>query len=620
MTSWIRSTFRRLPVAGRRLVASRLRLRVLSVQSREAPGSAAVDAAYASWIEQHDLLDDRDLEAASAYGAALASRPLISVVLAVSDPAEPALRAAIASVLAQVYENWELCIADDACRSRAVRRILGEVGANNGVRVVRRSRSAGIAAASNDAAGLATGSHIVLLDQAGVLRAHALLLLADELNRHPDSVLVYSDEDRLDGDGARCDHDFKPDWNPALVLSRNYVGRLLALSRDLFDRVGGFRPAFGESADWDLVLRVTEGVAPRRIRHVPHVLYHRCRGDEAEPAADAVEAGRRAVEDALRRRGEEATVTSVHGRYQRVRYRLPDPAPRVDVVVPTGWRHDFVRPCLDGLLRETDYRNITLTVALARSVLDRDEAAEYLERIEREDPRVRLFVYDDRPFNYAWVNNCAAAGLDGSLLLLVNDDVRVIHRDWLDAMVGQVLREGVGAVGPMLYYPDDRVQHGGVILGAGAMVADHYHRFLPRGEPGYQARAWLDQDLSCVTGGCVLLRREAFDTVGGFDETLAVAFNDVDLCLRLVDRGWRVVWTPAAELYHHESISVGPADGPERAALFEHESRLMFDRWSGRLLADPQYNPNLSLLALNTPALPPRVPYPWAGGPRSRPS
>lgn len=573
------------------------------------------DREYERWIALYDTVGEEERPALAAYARGLAHRPRISVVMPVFDPPEPFLEAAIDSVLAQAYDNWELCIADDASTAPHVRELLESASRRDArVKVTYRSESGGISRASNDAAALATGDYLALLDHDDVLPPHALLLVADELNRHPDAVLVYSDEDKLDADGNRCEHYFKPDWNPALARSQNYVCHLTALRRDRFEEVGRFRPEYDGSQDWDLVLRATDGVPVERIRHVPHVLYHWRRHErsaahsmEAKPAA--VEAGRRAVEDALERRGTRGQAVTVEGLYQRVHHTLPDQLPRVHVIVPSTGKPDLLAPCLDGLLGRTAYDPLDVTVAVSRKALDVPEQAALLESSE-SDSRVRLFLYDDRPFNYAWVCNNAVAETDAPLVLLLNDDVRVIHDDWLRRMVGHVLQDGVAAVGAMLYYPDETIQHGGVIVGLGG-VASHYHQRLPRGHHGYGARAWLDQDLSCVTAACMLLRREVFGELGGFDEQLAIAFNDVDLCLRIVDAGRRIVWTPAAELYHHESVSVGKHNSPARAAEFEREETLMIERWGERLLSDPYYNPNLSLREPNALAFPPRTGYPW---------
>jgi GT2 family glycosyltransferase len=571
------------------------------------------DHGYQHWVELHDTLNRGERLAMAEFGRTTEAQPLISVVMPVCDPPPELLSAAIESVRDQVYEQWELCIADDASTSQAVRQVLEKAERDPRIKVVHRSRRGGISAASNDAVAVANGIYVALLDHDDVLRPHALLLVAEAVGAQPDAVLVYSDEDKLDERGKRCEHYFKPDWNPALLLSQNYIAHLTVIEAARLRDVGGFRSGFDGSQDWDLVLRVTDGMPAARICHIPHVLYHwrRTEGSTAqrlEAKPDAVGAGRRAVEDALARRGIRGTVTTVHEAYQSVRYAVPTPRPRVDVVIPSA-RFEFLEPCLDGLLRNTAYDPLTVTLVVSRGRLEAPKELRFLERAQ-QDPRVRLHVYEDRGFNYSWANNTAAAELDAPLLLLMNDDLLVIREDWLEVMVGHVLQEDVGAVGAKLYYPSEEVQHGGVILGGGGIAA-HYHHALPREHPGYHGRAWLAQDLSCVTAAVMLLRREAFNAIGGFDEELAIAFNDVDLCLRLIDAGWRIVWTPDVELYHRESVSVGRHDSPERRDEFDSEERLMVRRWGERLLTDPHYNPNLSLLSLNTPSFPPRVEYPW---------
>lgn len=581
------------------------------------------DGRYDRWIARYDTLREHEWSAMEEHARSLPWRPRFSLVMPVCDPPEQFLREAIESVRAQVYDRWELCIADDASKAPHVREVLEQAAQDPRIAVVYRTERGGISAASNDAAALASGDYLGFLDHDDVLRPHALLLMATELNRSPEAALLYSDEDKLDAKGRRCEHYFKPDWNPALIRSQNYVCHFMVVLRERFEQLGGFRPEFDGSQDWDLVLRATEGLPRERIRHVPHVLYHwRAAAGSTAGAAlakpAAIDAGRRAVEDALLRAGVDGTVSAVHGVYQRVRHALPARRPAVAVVVPTTARPELLEPCLNGLLRQTSYNPLTVTLAVGRDALALPERARVLEDARR-DERVRVFVHDGQPFNYSAANNEAIAGVEAPLLLLLNDDVRVIHDDWLEVMAGHVLEDGVAAVGAMLYYPNDTVQHAGVVVGLGG-VAGHGHSRLLRGHPGYRGRAWLDQDLSCVTAGCMLLRRDAFEGVGGFDERLAIAFNDVDLCLRLVENGWRIVWTPAAELYHHESTSVGRHDSPARREQFERERLLMVDRWGETLLCDPHYNPNLSLFVANTPSFPPRVEYPWRVSRRGRPN
>jgi GT2 family glycosyltransferase len=329
----------------------------------------------------------------------------------------------------------------------------------------------------------------------------------------------------------------------------------------------------------------------------------------------AVDAATRALRDRLTARGVQADVQTIPGGYQQVRYRLPADPPGVSIVIPTTGKLRFLKPCLDSLLGRTNYPNLTVLLTLSEKAMNVVQQRSYLENIAT-DPRVRLLLYADRPYNFSWANNWAVSHVDDNIVCFLNDDTEVITEDWLASMVGHLLQEGVGAVGAKLYYPDDTIQHAGVGLGLGG-VADHLHRSLSRDSDGYFGRAKLDQDLSCVTAGCMLIRKAVFDELGGFDETLGVAFNDVDLCIRIREAGWRIVWTPAAELYHWESVSVGSHDAPARRNEFEHAICILRERWGAILDSDPYYNPNLSLERQWEPAFPPRITYPWRAATRA---
>ena len=578
------------------------------LRERRRAGAGAEAAAYTRWVELYDTLGEADLAALPPLVARLTRAPLVSLLLCVGDPASADLTATIASLVGQAYERWELCLVDCRPADAGGSALLDQRAARDPrIRAVHADPTRGAAAALDAALRLARGELVALLDEGDVLRPHSLLLLLSALDDAPGARLAYSDEDRLDAGGRRVDAFFKPDWNPELLLSVGYVGGLALLGRaDALD-AGGFRPEADGCHAWDLLLRVTARLEARGILHVPHVLLHR------RPRAGALEpgAGARVVADRLASAGIEADV--IGGAFQEVRYPLPAPPPTVEAIVPTAFGHAGVERFLHGLLHETEYAALRVTLVVSDALRAAPDEAARLERVEAE-PRVGVVAYSDRPFNYARVNNLAVARSTADVICLVNDDLLVIHPGWLGTMVAQLMQDRVGAVGAMLYYPDDTIQHGGVVLGVGG-VAAHYHRLLPRGAPGYHGRARRAQDLSCVTAACMVLRREAFDDAGGFDEGFAVAFNDVDLCLRLRGRGWRVVWTPHARLYHPESTSFGRHDSAARREQFELERRLVVERWGGELLSDPHYSPNLSLVDQNAPAFPPRRPYPWRGSP-----
>ena len=575
---------------------------------------------YATWIERYDTLHSDEITAIRAdierLEAAEGGPPLISVVMPVYDVEERWLRLAIASVRDQLYPHWQLCIADDASPRDHIRRVLDEARAEDDrIRIVYRPRNGGIAAATNSALELASGAWIALMDHDDALPLHALYVMAAELAAHPETDIVYSDEDKIDTSGRRYDPHFKTDWNPALVLSQNYVNHLTIYRRSLVEQVGGLREDFDGAQDHDLLLRVSEHTTAERIRHVPQVLYHwrAIQGSAAQDVAykpRAWEAGRRAIADHLARRGIAAEVQRTFEQFYKVVYPVPEPAPLVSIIVPTTARPELIGICLSSLLAETRYPNYEVLVAVDEKNADLGERRQLLDEFSR-DERVRVVAYPPERFNYARTNNRAARQARGSLFCLLNDDIQVTNPDWLDVMVPRACLDGVGAVGAMLYYPDTRIQHAGVIIGSGG-VAAHAHHPLPRGSGGYFARAALEQDQTAVTAACLLLRREVFEALGGFDEAFEIAFNDVDLCLRIRRAGWRIVWTPQAELVHHESASVGSPSTSARVVEFFGEVGRMRQLWGQSLDDEPFYNPNLSLDRdmLFTLAVPPRR-QPW---------
>lgn len=567
---------------------------------------------YADWVSRYDSIGAAELEAMRVRAGNLHDGPLISLILPVYDTPERWLRLCLDSVLAQAYPRWELCIADDASPSPHVREVLSEYQRRDSrIKIALRASNGHIAQASNTALELATGDYIGLLDHDDELRPHSLLEMAEAIVDNPSLQLLYSDEDKIDEDGMRFHPYFKPDWNLDLLLSQNYVCHFSVISTALVRAVGGFRTGFEGSQDHDLILRCTERLDERQIHHVAKVLYHwrAIRGSTAleRDAKDyAAAAGMRAVGEHLQRIGSGAAVEPLaHGHY-RVRWPVPSEAPLVSVIIPTRDRVDLLRNCVESVLQKTRYSNLELVVIDNRS--QDPDALAYLEELRhRRHGRVRFQVLRyDAPFNYSAINNFAVASSRGDVLCLLNNDVEVIGEDWLTEMVSHALRFDVGAVGAMLYYPDDSIQHAGVILGVGG-VANHAYSGQQRGHAGHGARAKVVQNLSAVTGACLVIRRQIFQQVGGLDEKLQVAFNDVDFCLRVREAGYRNVWTPFAELYHHESASRGADKTPEQTHRFVSEVRRMETRWHDLLQADPAYNPNLSLDDLNFGlAFPPR--------------
>lgn len=564
---------------------------------------------YQRWVELYDTIDDGARALIESQLRSLSRRPRVSVIMPTYNPPVDMLRSAIESVRNQIYPDWELCIADDCSTDVAVMRVLEEYAATDPrVKVVRREENGHISAASNSALSLATGEWVALLDHDDFLTEHALALVALTLETHPDAGIVYSDEDKLDETGRRIDPFFKPDFDPLLLLGQNFVSHLGVFRKDLVDRVGGYRVGYEGSQDWDLTLRVSELLDPSQVVHIPHVLYHwRVHASSTASLVSAkpyaVEAGQRAVVDHLTRTHRKAQTTYVGQLgFNRITWDMDGPAPRVSVIVPT--RDGRLLPrCIDSLCGLTQYPNFEVVV-----VDNASRSRPTLEYLRGNEHRISV-IRDERPFSHSALNNHAVAHTNGDVVCLLNDDTEVISGSWLTEMVGHLQQPGVGAVGAKLYYGDGRVQHGGIIVGVFG-VAGHAHRNLDRLATGHFGHLQLAHGVSAVTAACVVIRRDAWEKIGGFDEAnLPNVFNDVDLCLRLGEAGWKIVWTPYAELFHDESSRRDPDKDGIRRNAYDAALEWMRSRWgTDGLRKDPYYNPNLTLDAEDfSLAWPPRV-------------
>lgn len=575
------------------------------------------EALYREWVRRHDTLSEADRQAIRERVDKLARKPLISVILPVYNTDERYLRQAIESVLGQLYPHLELCVADDASTNERVREVIREYAARDArVKVCFREENGHISRSSNSALELAEGEFAALLDHDDMLAEHALYMAAEELNANPDLDFLYSDEDKIDAHGRRFAPHFKPDWNPDMLLSQNYVCHLAVLRRSLVERAGGFRPGLEGSQDYDLFLRLSRLTEPSRIRHIPHILYH-WRAIEGSTALNmdfkqyCIAASRRAVDEHCQALGLGGRAAAGQPEcIGRVRFNLAH-EPLVSVIIPTRNRADLLGPLLEDLLERTGYRRLEILVVDHES--DEPELLELLAR-HADNPAVRVLPFSG-PFNYSAMNNLAASQATGELLLFLNNDMRVLHPDWLEEMAGHGLRPEIGAVGAKLLYPDDTLQHCGLVLGMRGGVAESQFQGLPAREVGYAGRTHTLQDVSAVTAACMLVRRNVFARSGGFDElNLPVAFNDVDLCLRLGQAGYRVLLTPFARLRHLESASRGSDATAANQPRFRRELDYMLRRWGRELANDPAFNPNLSLEDTSyTPAFPPRARKPWRG-------
>ena len=577
--------------------AERRMREALAARGRDAPAGldelaqaygaalAHVDMSYAAWIRQYEFPPERYAELAKAQ-ATWRARPTVSLIA----PGGALPGPLVESLKAQVYPHWELWIA-------------GDVPGPADPRIRRfEAPAATLAAAANAALAAASGELFAVLDGPAVLHPLALHYVAQEALGHPEAGLVYTDEDSLGEDGARCDPWFKCEPNLELLLAHDMVGRLACYRTGVLREAGGMREGFEGAEAYDTVLRVMDRIGAARVRHVPRVLAH---ARKSEPPETRAESSRRAVAEHLARTGVAGEVMPAPGGQpgmQRVRFPLPDPAPTVTIVIPTRDRPDLLRTCIASIIGRTEYQGWRILVMDNGS-----KEQETLDLFEHYRGLGVEIIRDESEFNYSALNNRAVAAATTDFVCLMNNDIEVLASHWLEEMVSMAARPGVGAVGARLWYPDFRLQHAGLVIGI-AGLAGYPHKLLPQGEPGYACRAILHQSFSAVTAACLVVRRSIYEEVGGLDEQLPVAFNDLDFCLRLLEAGYRNVWTPYAELVHHESASRGSDFAPDKVLRLAKDIAFIRRRWGDRLFSDPAYSPNLTLDAEDFAlAWPPRV-------------
>jgi O-antigen biosynthesis protein len=572
---------------------------------------------YNRWVAVNDTITNMDRAVIRAHIAVLPFHPVISVAMTIGRTSHAALLESLKSVATQLYPYWELCITSDEHSELLVRGILGNRRTRDRrIKVAQEKGHQGAAAMTNAALTFATGEYVAFFRPGDILPEQALYEVALELAGNPGTEIVYSDHDQIDRHGQRHSPWFKPGWDPDLLLAHNYISNLFVCRRTLIEAIGFLRPGFEGAELHDLVLRATAATSPDRIRHVPAILYH-CRSEDTTNKSDdlnASAASRRAVRSHLDSTGYSEAILKPAPQMPkatRVVWPLPQQSPLVSVIILTRDRADLLARCVEGVLHRTDYSNLEVLIVDNESI--EPATLTLLERLSREESPVRILRCPG-PFNYAGLNNAAARQAKGEVLLLLNNDVDVIDSGWLRELVSHAVRPDVGIAGAKLIYANELIQHGGVVLGLDDAI--HLHRFADRNDPGYSGQLALARTLAAVTGACAAIRRSVFFEVGGFDEVhLAVTYNDVDLCLRLADHGYRAVWTPFAELFHLESVSRGLIEvhpAKQQQALCELE----YLRKTWLALPDPVdpfYNPNLLFAQdhLEVPSLSRRCEKPW---------
>jgi glycosyltransferase involved in cell wall biosynthesis len=554
---------------------------------------------YQEWIRRYDTLKDSHHAVMKAQLDLMDNRPLISIVMPTYNSNIDWLRQAIDSVRAQIYPNWELCIADDASTKAKVslHKFLREVALeDHRIKVKLRDKNGHISAASNTALTLSQGEWVALLDHDDILTEDALFFVAKTILENPRAALIYSDEDKIDVNNVRSGPYFKPDWNYELFLSHNLITHLGIYRKDIIDKIGGFRLGYEGAQDYDLALRFIDCVEPSQIVHIPKVLYHwrvhdKSTAKKANAKPYAMIAGERAINDRFKRLKIDAKAEYINFGY-KVSYALPTPRPLVSIIIPTRNGLDLIRQCISSILEKTDYDNYEIIVIDNNS--DDLAALNYFNEIQSHS-NIRV-IKDDRPFNYSELNNSAVDQARGDYVVLLNNDIEVMSRNWLAEMLSYGIQPGVGAVGARLWYPNNTAQHAGVVIGI-AGWAGHAHRGFAKCA-GYVGRMALVSNFSAVTGACLLISKKLYQQLGGLNaKDLKVACNDVDFCLRLVQKGYRNVFTPNANLYHHESATRGHEDSPEKQARFAAEVAYMKKKYANFFDHDPAYNRNLTMHA-----------------------
>ncbi|MBW4466161.1 MAG: glycosyltransferase family 2 protein [Pegethrix bostrychoides GSE-TBD4-15B] len=553
------------------------------------------DERYGQWLREN-APDGEQLCDMAKQIASWRYQPTISVIFPVYNTPAEFLKEALDSVINQIYPYWELCIADDRSTQPHVRQILEAYAAQDArIKVCFRETNGHISACSNSAIAIASGEFVTLLDHDDVITPDALYEAAKLLNQHPEADMIYSDEDKLTENGHLINPYFKPDWCPDAFLSRMYICHLGTYRRSLINQIGGFRLGYEGSQDYDLVLRLTEQT--EQIYHIPKVLYHWRMHAESTAGSAAAKpyaytAAIRAIESALQRRNEPGEVIS-HARFPGlhvIRYQIVRPG-LISIIIPTKNLSAVLAKCLESIFTKSTYLNYEVIVIDNGS--DEPELAELLLDWQSQYPEQFRFYSLDLPFNFSLINNYAVGKAQGDYLLFLNNDTEVITPDWLESLLEQAQRPSIGAVGPLLVYPDNSVQHAGVVMGIQG-VANHGHRHAASELPGYFGQLATPNNYLAVTGACLLCRREVFLEVGGFDESLSVAYNDVDLCLKMIEKGYRNVFIPHAKLCHYESKSRGYEDSAEKKQRLQQESSIIAQRWEKYIEHDPCYSINLT--------------------------
>ncbi len=555
------------------------------------------DVPYGPWYEQYRAKPE-DLMKQKQHS--FKHQPLISIVVPAYHTPDVFLRQMLDSLKGQSYQNWEVIIGNASPDDSRMRSILDEYAKNDArIKSVDIPDNLGISENTNAALKHASGDYIGFMDHDDLLAPDALFEIAIRLEANPDIDVFYTDEDKVSTDlSEHFQPHFKPDFNLDLLRSNNYICHFFVVKRTILKQVKGLDPKYNGAQDYDFIFRCTE--LSKNIVHIPRILYHwrvhnASTADNPASKLYAYEAGKKAIEDNLARSGEKGSVSmrSDYGFYN-VDYALTD-QPLVSILIPNKDHIDILKQCIRSLKEKATYTNYEIIVIENNST--EPATFEYYDKLKKDG--IQVLYYPEFGFNYSAINNWGVKNCKGEYLLFLNNDIEVITPDFIEKMLSNCERPGIGAVGAKLYYPDNTIQHAGIIIGIGG-IAGHAFLNLPRARSGYLHKASLQMNVSAVTAACMMVSRKIFDLVGGFEETLSVAFNDVDLCLRIQKAGYHNVYNPHVEMYHHESKSRGTEDSEAKARRFQTEIEFMRTNWIQLLKSgDSCYNPNLTLASWN---------------------
>jgi GT2 family glycosyltransferase len=550
-------------------------------------------ADYRHWFKHHQPTA-ADLKKQRTIAKNFKLRPLVSIVMPIYDTPEAFLRACIDSVLSQTYDNWELCIADDASPSDIIEVVKEYAAKHTNVKWTRLEKNQHIAGSSNEALKLAAGEFVALLDHDDLLMPNALFEMVSALNGSPKADFFYSDEDKIEDGVGRLEPFFKPDWSPEFLKSCNYITHFSMLRKSIIDKIGGFRLGTEGAQDWDLFLRFTEQT--QKVVHIPKILYawrksptSTAQSADSKPYAYLNQ--RSVLREAVRQGPISASVFDHPSRgFWRVRYQIVG-NPKVSIVIPTKDNFELIKQCIYSIIDKTSYANFE--IVLVDSGSTDPQVLDFYKSKLVVNNNAKVHNWKAKQFNFSAACNYGAKQATGEYLIFLNNDTEVITCDWIESLLEYAQQTGVGMVGAQLLFPNDTVQHAGVVLSERDVAFHPFYGLDPSLDIFTNIYIANIRDCSAVTAACSMIQKKRFDEVKGFDTKLRVTYNDVDLCLRLGEAGYRNIYTPNARLYHHESMSVGKITGGQRDNTeLQAAADLMRQRWAKQLRRDPYYNDN----------------------------